>query len=458
MCDKIIHLFVLKELNEVENRCIRSIHSHNKNYVLIYHTSSDFIPEELNFPNSQKNITNNINEYNLPYYKTLISYHYGGLILDTNMLCFQSFDIILSTFNSHEDKKLVVFKGDEKYQNKDNFLSGILISKPKNNILQNCIDNKIDIFHKLDDKILNECIILPYQIFIQMEMSKISSLSEKELRSMIKHSICVKLKSYEEPSILENLFSLSENPFYETNFEEKIYYINLKSRPERNIFFLSTWNRIFKNIIRFDACIHQKIGPFFINGCGRSHFEISEIVLNKKNEDYVMVLEDDAYPTDNFMEFYPKVIEYVKNNTSNFELLSFGSPTVMEQKNKLFNPKIINENILQVDATWSGHFNIYTKGILYYFYKFWTQTLFKTTIHFDQDSYFREELNLRKIISYPLLSYQEVATFISDTRNIYRFGDYYSKCEEQLKFAVQKRKEGVEGNLFDITPKEIHHH
>jgi len=458
MCSRIIHFFVLKELTDVEKRCIKSVYSHNKNYSIIYHTCLEsLIPEELIFPKSHKNINDNINEYILTYYKLIVAHYYGGIILNNDTICLQTFDIIINTFNN-TDKNLVLFKNDNNYKEKNNFLKDIIISKPKNSILKNLIDNKNNITNVIPvitEEISKECIILPYQIFIELKTNDIINVNQKDLKILLKHSLCIKLyDTNTDSNILENLFNISENPFYETIFDDKIYYINLKSRPERNIYFISTWSRIFKNIYRFDACVHSKVGNVFINGCAKSHYQISESIL--KNEDYVIVLEDDAYPTDDFMEFFPKVMEYVKNNTNNFEWLNFGSPTIMEQKIRLFNPKIINENILQVDSLWSAHFNIYTKGILHYFYKYFTQNLLKTTIHNDQDSYFRDDVNLRKMITYPLLSLQDII-FYSDTINMYRSGDYYSVCSKQIEFAIEKRREGIEGNLFEITPKEIHH-
>jgi hypothetical protein len=478
MCDRLIHFYIVKELSEIEKKCIKSVYSHNQNYAIVYHIGlassaessgpkvSNFVqeipfPEELNFPNSQQVKTDKLNEHNLPYYKTLISYFYGGFNLDNDMLCLQSLDIILETFNSCEDKQIVLFRSGGP-NDIGNFIPDVIVSKPKNKILENSVENKISFWESkslnpedlgLED--LNKAIILPSHIFQEIKLGP-NEVWENFIPKILS-SICVKLGPLVPNFVWElgNSISLTKFGTFGPNTEETIYYINLKNRPERRISFLAAWSRIFKNIIRFEAKPHQKIGNLIINGCGISHYEATKLAL--KDNNYAIILEDDAIPTDNFVELFPKIMSYVKSNFNDFDLLNFGGPTIMNLTHKIFNPKIINENILGVDATCASHFVIYTKGILHYFYKFFAEALFRPNYKMDQDSYFKEELELRKVITYPLLSYQN-NTFISDVIQMYRSGDYFAQCVKQIEFALQKRKEGIEGDLLAITPKELYRH
>ena len=95
---------------------------------------------------------------------------------------------------------------------------------------------------------------------------------------------------------------------------------------------------------------------------------------------------------------------------------------------------------------------IYTKGIVPYFYKFFAEVILKKTIHRDQDSYFKYDTNIRKLITYPLLSYQNLS-FISDIINEFRDDDRYDNVKKQVIFAVMARKKGYTGNLFELCIK-----
>src|SRR5439155_22840789 len=124
----------------------------------------------------------------------------------------------------------------------------------------------------------------------------------------------------------------------------KIYVINLKHNKNK-------WKEIqkaFKNtplkLNRFDAIYGKNLtdeeikkvttnfcyyfcSPGMI-GCWLSHYKIWQQII-KNNEDNVLILEDDAYPTENFNK---RLKEILKEIPPNYDLVYFGCSGSCDQE------------------------------------------------------------------------------------------------------------------------------
>jgi GR25 family glycosyltransferase involved in LPS biosynthesis len=111
------------------------------------------------------------------------------------------------------------------------------------------------------------------------------------------------------------------------DFFKKCFVINLDRRPDRYNEFLS---RIpFNSVIcqRFSAIDGKNILKYsvkenpYVMGCHLSHKTILEIVMNDeniKNDEFVIIFEDDVFFNTNFMEG----IDNIKNNIDIFDINS----------------------------------------------------------------------------------------------------------------------------------------
>lgn len=118
------------------------------------------------------------------------------------------------------------------------------------------------------------------------------------------------------------------------------YYINLKSRTDRNNHIQNLKKRydFFKNIERFEAIYHNKYGM----GCSLSHIECLKSLL-KLNDDYYLIIEDDFFIINNksFLKFINE-FEKIKNN-NNWDIITLTPRGDTEIKKYIGNfHKIIN--------------------------------------------------------------------------------------------------------------------
>jgi GR25 family glycosyltransferase involved in LPS biosynthesis len=416
---KLIHYWVLNDelLNETN---ILNIHHLNKNYRILIHTTNKSIDENSikekisNLQVIYHNVDNNL----LSKIAMSILYNYGGIFIkqkgEESSFQFDefSFDLITNVMKDYDDKKICILMQSNR----------IIISKPKVKYLA-LIENIFSNDFTIEENFLSFFIIIPM---------KENCISNKE--------------------------SLGYNSFKDSI---PFHVINLKHRPERYISFLLKWNRAAEKlnikINRFDAFKHRDGNIRILNGCAQSHFEIVENELIKNNKNYVIVLEDDAtinpkLTTEEFSHHFMKVIEYVEKNYDKFDILTLGTPSIVNMRYKEFLFEPVSENIAKISSFWQSHFLIYTKGIIPYFYKFFAEILLRKTIHRDQDSYFKFTKGIRNMITYPMLSYQDI-NFISDIINEYRQGDFYSEAQEQINLGLTIYNAGGRGNYYDLVEK-----
>lgn len=463
----------VSEFGNINTNCIRSLRYHNPDIDIVFHTNNaNLIPlniiQELSININLITFENiEISKDDIRFY---ILYLYGGMIYDNDIITLQSLKPIFDTLKDYPEK-IICCK--EKHI-KDFYINdGMLVSVPKNKIVRELIFiknsnnycKKLKFFTtKFPDSfiILSELNFNPINFYQAKELLN-SNLSEKEIFELLRSSYGVNLFAKSTKEIFDTLdlnsntllaklvkFGIGNDNLYKSSpLNQEIHYINLKKRPERNLFFIATWNRIFDRITRFDAVLTQ--GK--INGCGKSHHTIVQNSIEHGSV-YTIVLEDDAIPVYNFIEKFEPILDYAKTNYTDFDLITLASPTLVNLKNKTCYAKTINENLISIDNCSSSHFIIYSKTILPFFDRFYNLLFHNKTKETNQDWFFNLQSDLRKMITVEFLSFQYFG-FFSDVVAANRESDFFSNGEKQLEVIKEKLYNKEDGNLFNFIDKKI---
>ena len=460
----------VSKFGNINTNCIRSLRYHNPDINIVFHTNNaNLIPlniiQELSISINLITFENMmLDKDDIRFY---ILYQYGGMIYDNDIITLQSLKPIFDSLKDYPEK-IICCK--EKHI-KDFYINdGMIASIPKNKIIKDLMfmENSKNYCKKLkffstkfpeSFIILSELNFNPINFYEAKELLN-SNLSEKDIFELLRSSYGVNLFAKSTKEIFDTLdlssntllskvikFGVGIDNLYKSSLlNQEIHYINLKKRPERNLFFIATWNRIFNKITRFDAVLTQ--GK--INGCGKSHHTI---VQNSK-ENYTIVLEDDAVPVYNFIEKFEPILNYTSVNYTEFDLITLASPTLVNLKNKTCYAKALNENLISIDNCSSSHFIIYSKTILPFFDRFYNLLFHNKTKETNQDWFFNLQSDLRKMISSEFLSFQYFG-FFSDVVAANRESDFFSNGEKQLEVIKEKLSSGEKGNLFKFIDKRI---
>ena len=99
------------------------------------------------------------------------------------------------------------------------------------------------------------------------------------------------------------------------------YVINLDRKKSDYESFKKTWKNYF-NIIRISAIDRKNCNLSGKECLKKTTLDfIKNIVLNNKdNNKYIILAEDDAYPTENFDKYWNKILDFIKNN-NNYDLI-----------------------------------------------------------------------------------------------------------------------------------------
>lgn len=455
-----IHFVIDKSLSNMNILCLKSMMYHNPSTRLVVHTTNPDIQIE----NVTINVYETTNVIHLDKIRLYILYKYGGMLMDLDMICLQSLTSCFDIFNEqnrNNGKTIMVCK--ELNNEKGYYVNdGMILSISYNKIIENVLRDDFNVCKKLTNIYLNkesEFILLPYLCFNPLSYTSICQtlVNEPDLQ-LIQSSFCVNLFSktscymfdeYEKYTFLKYIIDLGlgKIPFYSIDpFNERVHYINLYKRPERNVFFIATWNRVFKNLNRFDAILTNGM----INGCGKSHHTI----VSNSTDSYTIVLEDDAVLNSHFIETFPKVLNYIKSNTDKFDLFTFSTPTILNPKTKNLTCTLIDDNIVQIGNCSSSHFIIYTPSILKYFDLFYSELSSGKIQETNHDWYFNNQSNVKKMTSYPFLTDQFFG-FYSDVVNTEREQGFFNSGAKQLEIIYQALKKGFKGNMFNLIPKKF---
>ena len=103
------------------------------------------------------------------------------------------------------------------------------------------------------------------------------------------------------------------------------YYINLDSRSDRKRRFEEHWRGIFTEPIQRFSAIKTSEN---IRGCGASHAELVLSMKTNPSIPFIVVFEDDAERTPDFIKVFGKVIEYAKTH-DDWNIVNCGTNTVV---------------------------------------------------------------------------------------------------------------------------------
>ena len=456
-------IFYTDSLKPIQIYSLKSIRHHNPSIPMIIFTRENLntaLVKELDI--TIVKITHTI--INIDRLKFYILNKYGGLYMDLDIICIQSLSPIFEVFDEQniKDGILVCKELDKKgfYIN-----DGVILSKYNNPII-NTVYNQSGNFPKALNREYNsdksKFILLsnfnfnPINFWDIANKLKSETIEEQYLFS----AFCVNLFAKSSQNIfdeaLANEYSflnyiidigIGKKILYKNKFDEEISYINLYHRPERNLFFIATWSRLFTKLNRFNAIKTE--GK--INGCGKSH----QTIIQNSQKDFCLVLEDDAIPDINFCKVFPTVLEYAKNNINDYDLLTLATPTLLNGTKKTLTAEKINDNLIKIGNCSSSHFIIYTKSILKYFDKFYYELENNKTKETNQDWYFNMAPEIRKVVSYPFLSFQYFG-FCSDVVSINREESFFKKGMKQLEIIKENLDKGITTNLYKKIPKNLH--
>jgi len=104
------------------------------------------------------------------------------------------------------------------------------------------------------------------------------------------------------------------------------YVINLDKRPDRWQQIQEDWANTSINLIRFKAVEHK----FGAVGCARSHLALVQYAKDNKMP-FILVLEDDAIPTDYFSKLWKRTTTYIGNHFDEWDIFNGGPSNICKK-------------------------------------------------------------------------------------------------------------------------------
>ena len=199
------------------------------------------------------------------------------------------------------------------------------------------------------------------------------------------------------------------------------YVINLDKRPDRWQQFQEDWKDTPINLIRFKAVEHKFGGV----GCTRSHLALIQHAKDN-NMPYVLVLEDDAIPTEQFTKLWKRCLTYIENHFDEWDVFN-GGPTIV-YKNYI---KKLTSSFWKSDNVKGTQFVIYNKKC-YDKLLTWEslpEKLENKPIIDEFISY--PHLSLQTYGIYPFISIQRPG--FSDVTKDYKNRSVYKQMEEKIR-------------------------
>ena len=99
------------------------------------------------------------------------------------------------------------------------------------------------------------------------------------------------------------------------------YVINLDRKKKDYERFKENWNKYF-NIKRISAIDSENCELTGQKCCKKTHLDLmKKIILENENDDkFIIITEDDVYPTESFDKYWNKILDFIKNNV-NYDLI-----------------------------------------------------------------------------------------------------------------------------------------
>jgi len=210
------------------------------------------------------------------------------------------------------------------------------------------------------------------------------------------------------------------------------YVINLDKRSDR-------WEQLQKdwadypeiNLIRVSA-VEYNPGKV---GCARSHLKLVKHAKDHKMP-YILVMEDDAIPTQHFKKLWKRCLTYLNNHQDEWDIFNGGSTLVSLKKG---NPKKLTKILVRTDFSFGAHFVIYNEKC-YDKILSWEKldTILKDRPPIDV-FYSNEFLGLLTFSVAPFIAIQRSGK--SDIRNrVMDYDSYFKFTEEKLLLFLENSK------------------
>jgi GR25 family glycosyltransferase involved in LPS biosynthesis len=98
------------------------------------------------------------------------------------------------------------------------------------------------------------------------------------------------------------------------------YIINLEKRPDRLEKVISKFKDLDLELYRTPAIFNETGWK----GCGSSHVSVVKMAKEKKLP-YILIMEDDCKPRENFKEIWPLIQEWLENNSEKWDMYAGGN-------------------------------------------------------------------------------------------------------------------------------------
>jgi len=210
------------------------------------------------------------------------------------------------------------------------------------------------------------------------------------------------------------------------------YVINLDRRTDR-------WEQIQKdwadysdiNLIRVSA-VEYNPGKV---GCARSHLKLVQHAKDHKMP-YILVMEDDAIPTQHFKKLWKRCLRYLDNHQEDWDIFNGGSTLVSLKKG---NPKKLTKTLVSTDFSFGTHFVIYNEKC---YDKVLSWETLKTPLRNRPpiDVFFSNEfLGLLTFSVAPFIAIQRSG--LSDlTKKVMDYDSFFKFTEEKLQLFLENSK------------------
>ena len=217
------------------------------------------------------------------------------------------------------------------------------------------------------------------------------------------------------------------------------YVINLDRKKKDYERFQENWNKYF-NIKRISSIDHKNCELKGIECCKKTHLDLmKKIILKNENDDnFIIIAEDDVYPTESFDNYWEKILNFIKNNKNNvnYDLIHLDILLNLDKKNNSISE--YNDIFFTYSKGRNAAFMIYNKRFLKEFvnsekfnehYKKLDQALdFKEGFTFDN--------NLKKLTCKELIVRQytdKISEITGDRGYIRHYDKWYDETSDILK-------------------------
>jgi GR25 family glycosyltransferase involved in LPS biosynthesis len=212
------------------------------------------------------------------------------------------------------------------------------------------------------------------------------------------------------------------------------YVINLDCQISEYSKFINVWDK-YLNITRVSAIDSHNNDMNGKECCKKSHLDLMKIsILNDKNDDpFIIIMEDDVYPTECFDKYWYKIINFINNLKNNYDFIHLDIILNLDIKNNSLEEH--NNFLYEYKKGRNAGFMIYNKKFLT---KFINSDAFdnhymnlKQPLDYKQGLTFN--INYKKLTCKELIVRQrtdKISTITNDRCYIQHYDEWYDKTND----------------------------